>query len=684
MNAIEDSLELHPRVGGWKGWLGNRASITPAPDVFDRREPGAVCARETVSPCARRDGRPAQLDLPRKSPTDAAEDPSSQSDTATYTRVPGSELLAGVSYASGVQTTYGYEPTRDLKTQVRNVANGATVSQYDYTYDVIGRRGNVVNSGTAFVQPAFSRWNYNDRNELIESSRYLGTNVADESNPVPEEHRGYGFDPIGNRLAATEAGTSKSYQVNALNEYTTVAGATLVYDADGNLTSDGMRKFMYDAENRLTVVEPATSANGGVRVRMTYDYRGRRVQKLVDEYSGGTWTNQDDVRWVYAGWNKIEERRTSGGVTTKKNFVWGLDLSQSVDGAGGIGGLLAVADEAGSQMAFVYDANGNVGQLVDEQGAVTAKYEYDAFGQTLVAAGAVANDNAYRFSTKYADEETGLVYYGYRYYSAGLGRWVNRDPLDENGGANLHGFVANRPLDRADKDGRICVKAFGHGASRATIKCDSCDSVEDLSSLVAFDKREFAKWLRAEDGKGLPKTVKESFRGARKFSVPNTVYVVKGAPNPDIPLEQYGGDWPTYLFAANTTSALSAAGYRAVFDGHVQESSLRGYFGDPDIYGLVYFGHGAAMYVRHDSRDDLDVEVSPYTARSQVHHGLAALTHYGCFSMSHKGWASGFGWEALVARRGFFSGQTDQVNPWTQIGSATTVKGSYDPTWAPE
>lgn len=134
--------------------------------------------------------------------------------------------------------------------------------------------------------------------------------------------------------------------------------------------------------------------------------------------------------------------------------MWGLDLSQSMDGAGGIGGLLAVVDESGSQMAFLYDANGNVGQLVDEAGSVVARYEYDAFGQTLVAAGAAANENAYRFSTKYADQETGLVYYGGRYYLPSIGRWTQRDRIAERGGANLFGFIGNNTPNLFDTLGQ--------------------------------------------------------------------------------------------------------------------------------------------------------------------------------------------------------------------------------------
>ena len=89
---------------------------------------------------------------------------------------------------------------------------------------------------------------------------------------------------------------------------------------------------------------------------------------------------------------------------------------------------------AGGDYVYMYDANGNVGQLVDAAGgALAAHYEYDPFGNTLVASGSEAGSNPFRFSTKYFDTETGLYYYGYRYYSPELGRWISRDPIGEQG-----------------------------------------------------------------------------------------------------------------------------------------------------------------------------------------------------------------------------------------------------------
>ncbi|MCF7855795.1 MAG: RHS repeat-associated core domain-containing protein [Candidatus Pacebacteria bacterium] len=99
---------------------------------------------------------------------------------------------------------------------------------------------------------------------------------------------------------------------------------------------------------------------------------------------------------------------------------------------------------------YSYDANGNVTSLTDTNGSNVATYVYGPFGGTISSSGTLADENPFRFSTKYTDDETGLLNYGYRYYSPELGRWVNRDPIDENGGLNLYAFVGNSPVLAAD------------------------------------------------------------------------------------------------------------------------------------------------------------------------------------------------------------------------------------------
>jgi RHS repeat-associated protein len=139
----------------------------------------------------------------------------------------------------------------------------------------------------------------------------------------------------------------------------------------------------------------------------------------------------------------------------------GIDLSGSLQGAGGVGGLLLaeVSDGIGTMARhFHYDGNGNVTEVTDLAGNNLARYRYDAFGNTLVATGTHATANKYRFSTKPLDNEipnAQLYYYGYRYYDPTTGRWPSRDPIGERGGMNLYGFVGNDGTNRWDLLGQL-------------------------------------------------------------------------------------------------------------------------------------------------------------------------------------------------------------------------------------
>ena len=130
-------------------------------------------------------------------------------------------------------------------------------------------------------------------------------------------------------------------------------------------------------------------------------------------------------------------------------LVWGEDLSGTLQGAGGIGGLLSSRltpekDQHPTTHLFHYDSNGNVILLTSAADATpTARYAYDAFGQTLTATGPAAHLNRYQFSTKPIERGSGLAYYGYRYYDPVTGRWPSRDPMGEMGGVYSYSFVNN-------------------------------------------------------------------------------------------------------------------------------------------------------------------------------------------------------------------------------------------------
>ena len=88
---------------------------------------------------------------------------------------------------------------------------------------------------------------------------------------------------------------------------------------------------------------------------------------------------------------------------------------------------------------------------------VVAACEYDDFGRTISQSGQMADFFRHRFSTKYYDDETGLYYYGYRFYSPQLMRWLNRDPIEEDGGLNLYGFCGNNAMSTIDSFGKEVV-----------------------------------------------------------------------------------------------------------------------------------------------------------------------------------------------------------------------------------
>lgn len=198
---------------------------------------------------------------------------------------------------------------------------------------------------------------------------------------------------------------------------------------------------------------------------------GRRIGKLVSNWdaTGSAWVPATHRKFIYEGWNLIAELNAAAGNALLRTYAWGLDLSGSKQGAGGVGGLVAIR-EGGNTFLPVFDGNGNVmgmttaaavtftinGNSVSyAAGSLVAAYEYDAFGQTLRETGPYAASNPIRFSTKYTDSETGQVYYGYRFYSPSLGRFINRDPIEEQGGINLYAFVGNNGVSSWDYLGLV-------------------------------------------------------------------------------------------------------------------------------------------------------------------------------------------------------------------------------------
>ena len=244
----------------------------------------------------------------------------------------------------------------------------------------------------------------------------------------------------------------------------------------------------WDGENRLI----RTTTPGGAVTEFTYDYLSRRITKS---------TATEIQCFLYDGWNPIVEKTVpagGGGLTEIRVYTWGKDLSGSMQGAGGVGGLLALERQSDLQSnpssteTFypAYDGNGNVSEYLSSTGSVAAHFEYDPFGNTTVDTDTVGKFDI-RFSSKKQDSETGLYYYGYRYYDPVTGRWPSRDPIGEEGGMNLYGMVGNDAVNLWDYLG-LAIKtepAKGYVGWEGTSKCDCPIKAKVTKANFRFDDR---------------------------------------------------------------------------------------------------------------------------------------------------------------------------------------------------
>ena len=235
---------------------------------------------------------------------------------------------------------------------------------------------------------------------------------------------------------------------------------TLVYDADGNLTFDGVWTYSWDGENRLASMWMTNgiagiAASNVVKLKFAYDYLGRRVSKMVFTWtaSGFDANATRQMKFVYDGWNLKAELSANNSIL--RSYSWGNDLSGTMSKAGGVGGLL-MANISGTNCFAGYDGNGNITAFINASDkSLSARYEYSPYGQLIRETGLLASQIPFRYSTKFWDEESGLVYYPSRYYSPNLGRWINRDPTTDQVFLALYLFCHNNPIGRFDIDGRV-------------------------------------------------------------------------------------------------------------------------------------------------------------------------------------------------------------------------------------
>jgi RHS repeat-associated protein len=433
----------------------------------------------------------------------ATEDGPWANDTVTYTyhssvprlrtslslQQPSGAWTSGLSYdaTKRLQTltgpmgnfTYTYKGAGNLWTNLALPNTAAITNNFDGSARLLGTylrnsSGNILNKHTYLYNTAHERTRHTRTDGSYVSFTYdnisqLKTAVG--SGGQSTENLGYLYDTAWNLNKRTNNGVVSTFIVDNKNQLTNAPGVgTQTFDDNGNVTysAGNSRGYSYDDENRLVnwyYYDGGYNGNGqptspaDLRSEFVYDGLGRlrkRVEYAATSNYPYSWVVSSETRYVYDGRLVIQER--NGSNTPTVSYTRGVDLSGSFQVAGGIGGLLARSHgySGGNWSTHNYyhaDGGGNVTYIINASQAMVAIYKYDPYGKTLISSGTLAGANVYRFSSKEIHVNSGLYYYGFRFYDPNLQRWLNRDPIGEEGGINLYVCFSNNPLSNYDPTG---------------------------------------------------------------------------------------------------------------------------------------------------------------------------------------------------------------------------------------
>ncbi len=275
-------------------------------------------------------------------------------------------------------------------------------------------------------------------------------------------------------------------------------------------------------------------------------------------------------------------------------YHWGKDLSGTIGGAGGVGGLLYVKINGVIYVPW-YDAYGNILGYWDAEGHVVAEYTYDAFGKLIASSGPMADVFSLRYSTKYFDPETVFYYYGRRFYSPELMRWITRDPIVEEGGVNLYAMCDNSPVEAFDEIGLWSATSESAGQSRRVYKFEQGDTMETLAEIVGLDPKEYQKWGRVEKSsladKATSKFVSSNTKPGCYVSVPNvwiSADLLRGGNWYYDSIVNQGGTIGRFI----GTDVFTSSGHKIAKADDVKGLIRQFRESHGDIWGIVVFAHG--------------------------------------------------------------------------------------------
>lgn len=398
--------------------------------------------------------------------------------SGTYMRNSGDALLDanGYAYNTGNQRTqqvftsgnfesYTYDNIGQLKTVLGREPGGVTnrmQEQFGYSYDAAG---NVSYRTNNTLVGSFS---LNNLNELTAVSSIGNLTVAGSTT-------GQATNVTVNASSATLyadntfASTNQSW-IASTNVFTAIAmdsrgrvdtnsvaallafNSVFDYDLNGNILRERFafgktnRVFAYDDENELTAVWVTNSWKS----EFAYDGKMRRRIRREYTWTGASWLQTNEVRYIYDGNAVVQERNQNN--LPQVTYTRGYGLLARTDNT------LAINPALAPYATGIYhvDANGNVTCLIYTNQTIAARYSYDPFGNIISQSGSLADKNLYRFSGKEFHVASGLVHYAFRDYAPDIQRWINRDPTAESGGANLYAFCGNNPINSFDPLGLSC------------------------------------------------------------------------------------------------------------------------------------------------------------------------------------------------------------------------------------
>ncbi len=357
--------------------------------------------------------------------------------------------MTQIQYGNGVTTAYTYDSLNLLLTRIYSTnTSGERLQDLYYFYDAGGQIKKIADAAHTATQT----FKYDDLNRLIEAVGNYGTKT-------------YAYDQIGN--ITLKDGLSYQYGFNAgVHAVTSTSdGTTYKYSANGNMiskqTSKGFWSYVYDNQNRLTAVGYQPMAKTVKKIaEYFYDGDGGRTRKVVYRYLDPAYRNDETKDIFFTQMGNINFG-PNDMVTSQTTYVGNLyEIEDSRKTKNIFLGSIRIAAVTGTEVDFYHmDHLGSANIITDATGALRSLTEYDPFGKIsrFVRFGSKINTGWQYFNDKPFDDETGLIFYGARYYDPKLGRFITADTIVQEPGnpqtLNRYTYCNNNPVNLIDPTG---------------------------------------------------------------------------------------------------------------------------------------------------------------------------------------------------------------------------------------